>query len=87
MVKHKASGIFVLFILDLILAVVMIPILEVTTNIGYADSTIGAFLIFVVILVLGTLVIGAEKADRKYHIHERVGKRARSSLHKKHKKA
>ena len=87
MVKHKATGIFILFILDLILAVVLIPIIEVTTNLGYADSTIGSFLVFVVILIVGSIGIGAEKADRKYHIHERVGKRARSSLHRKHKKA
>ena len=87
MVKHKATGIFVLFILDLILAVVLIPIIEVTTNLGYADSTIGSFLVFVVILIVGSIGIGAEKADRKYHIHERVGKHARSSLHRKHKKA
>jgi uncharacterized membrane protein len=87
MVKHKASGIFVLFILDLILAVVLIPILEVTTNLGYADATIGSFLIFVVILIIGSIGIGAEKADRKYHIHERVGKAAKGTIHRhKHSK-
>jgi uncharacterized membrane protein len=87
MVKHKTTGIFVLFILDLILAVVLIPIFEVTTNLGYADATIGSFLIFVIILIVGSIGIGAEKADRKYHIHKRVGKHVRNSLHRKHKKA
>ena len=82
-VKHKATGIFVLFILDIILAVALIPILEITTGVGYADSTIGSFLIFMVILVLGAVAIGADKADKKYHVHERVYNRARKTVHRK----
>ena len=82
-VKHKATGIFVLFILDIILAVALIPILEITTGVGYTDSTIGAFLIFVIILVLGAVSIGADKVDKKYHVHERVYSRARKTVHRK----
>ena len=82
-VKHKATGIFVLFILDIILAVALIPILEITTGVGYADSTIGAFLIFVIILVLGAVTIGADKVDKKYHVHERVYSRAKKAYHRK----
>ena len=84
-VKHKATGIFVLFILDIILAVALIPILEITTGVGYTDSTIGAFLIFVIILVLGAVAIGADKADKKYHVHERVYNRARKTVHRQKK--
>lgn len=84
-VKHKATGIFMLFILDIILAVALIPILEITTKVGYADSTIGAFLIFVIILVLGAISIGAEKADKKHHISHRV-RHAGSKVVHRHKK-
>ena len=82
-VKHKVSTIFILFLLDAILAAMLIPTLEVSTGIGYADSTIGAFLIFVIILVLGAVAIGADKADKKYHVHERVYNRARKTVHRK----
>ena len=86
-VKHKISTIVLLFILDAILAAMLIPALEVSTGIGYADSTIGAFIIFLFILVIGAISIGAVREDRKYHIHERIGRKARSGLHrKKHKK-
>ena len=84
-VKHKVSTIFILFLLDAILAAMLIPALEVSTGIGYADSTIGAFLIFVIILVVGAASIGADKADKKYHVHERVYNRARKTVHR-HKK-
>ena len=84
-VKHKATGIFVLFILDIILAVALIPILEITTGVGYADSTIGAFLIFVIILIVGSIAIAADKVDKKYHVHERVYNRARKTVHRHEK--
>ena len=81
--KHKATGILVLFFLDLILAIVLIPVFEISTNIGYVDSAIGGFLIFVIILILGSIAIGADKVDKKYHVHERVYNRARKTVHRK----
>ena len=84
-VKHKVSTIFILFLLDAILAAMLIPALEVRTGIGYADSTIGAFLIFVIILVVGAASIGAARVDKKYNVHKRVGQKVKSGIHRKHK--
>lgn len=85
-VKHKVSTIFILFLLDAILAAMLIPALEVSTGIGYADSTIGAFLIFVIILVVGAASIGAYKVDRKYEVHKKVGRKLKSGTSKLHRK-
>ena len=85
-VKHKVSSIFILFIFDAILAAMLIPALEVSTGLGYADSTIGAFLIFVIILVVGAASIGAARVDKKYNVHKRVAEKARKGIHRKHKK-
>ena len=84
-VQHKATGIFALLILDLILSAVLIPIIEIETNIGYTDSVIGAFIIFVIILIFGSASIGAYDLDKKHHWHERVYNRARKTVHR-HKK-
>lgn len=85
-VKHKVSTIFILFLLDAILAAMLIPALEVSTGIGYADSTIGAFLIFVIILVVGAASIVAYKVDRKYEVHKKVGRKLKSGTSKLHRK-
>ena len=85
-VKHKVSSIFVLFVLDIILAVMLIPALEVSTGMGYTDATIGAFLIFIIILVIGSASIGAYKVDRKYEVHKKVGRKLKSGTSKLHRK-
>ena len=82
-VKHKATGIFVLLILDLILSAVLIPIIEIETNIGYTDSVIGAFIIFIIILIFGSVSIGAYDLDKKYHVSERVRSKAKKAYHRK----
>jgi len=83
-VKHKASTIFVLFLLDVILAVALIPAIEVATNVGYTDSVIGAFVIFIVILVVGSASIGSYDLDKKYHLHERAVKGSRDRIRRVH---
>jgi len=81
-VKHKASTIFILLVLDLFLSVALIPAIEVTTNIGYSDSVIGAFVIFIVILIVGSASIGSYNLDRKYHLHERAIKETKAGIQK-----
>jgi len=83
-VKHKASTIFILFLLDVILAVALIPAIEVATNVGYTDSVIGAFVIFIVILVVGSASIGSYDLDKKYHLHERAIKGSRDRIRSAH---
>jgi membrane protein required for beta-lactamase induction len=81
-VKHKASTIFILFLLDVILSVALIPAIEAATNVGYTDSVIGAFVIFIVILVVGSASIGSYDLDKKYHLHERAIKRTQAGIQK-----
>jgi hypothetical protein len=81
-VKHKATSIFILFILDVILSISLIPAIEVTTNIGYSDSVIGAFVIFIVILIVGSASIGSYDLDKRYHLHERAIKGTKAGIQK-----
>jgi len=85
-VKHRASTIFILFLLDVILAVALIPAIEVATNVGYTDSVIGSFVIFIVILVVGSASIGSYDLDKKYHLHERAVKGSRDRIRRVHAK-
>jgi len=85
-VKHKFSALFILFVLDAILAVVLIPGIEVTTNLGYSGSVIGAFVIFLVILVVGSASIGSYDLDKRYHLHERAIKGAGDRIRNRHGK-
>jgi len=83
-VKHKFSALFFLFVLDVLLAIALVPAIEVETNLGYADSAIGAFVIFIVILVVGSASIGSYDLDKRYHLHERAIKGSRDRIRRAH---